>query len=381
LNGHGHQGVQNYTNSKLRLLLRDIGSDIKPVFHADVKPDMVFDDVADLGAQGDFMLQRPHLVMWVERYRMRGVCGRGGPLARKQRLGVVRSMIVSAIYSHMFFRPHDDMSLLRLLVDRWRYRTGHFDLVNIVGRPRHVDATLVSSEEGDVDGEGEEEDSDDEGEGEGSNQESRAAKSQKSRLDQLPDRGQQIVDFDKQNKMWIGDRAIFAMAAIRFQAGVSAKKMLLVQYLMDYITSGEVADPILIRKWTMQGEGLNQRIRRLDWREQNVQAQKITDAPGMKYMSADATEINQSDVMSRHIYYFDLELMAPNYRLLANTPIGGKSSQDDGQASFNVFSSEFPEMPAHQMGGGPTDNAPQARSVSTPSSPHHHMYPIINIKP
>ena len=292
-------------------------------------------------------MERIDFTRWYARY-VSSRAGKQVDRERKQRLAALEQVKTGLFQDQVFRRP-DNMTILSYLNEGMKYSSSYWELTALGGRPRSG-----AGEDGCDD----DSDSDDESDGEDEEATHRAKQHRTMTAAAL-------LETNETNKVkWVTDRTVLYLRAMRNICGVSAKKMLLVQYLSTCLMAGRAPSTDEEAKtqklMTVTGQALETRYQRLDWRDQQITASTLAAAPGFVYFSADGSIIDHSEMETRHVYQWSEDEKRPVKVVLPIPPIGAKDSLTSGLALFDSLNVACPEMGAEKVGGGVSDNAAAA---------------------
>ncbi len=123
----------------------------------------------------------------------------------------------------------------------------------------------------------------------------REAKKRKS-LDAAKEAMQQC---NRHNQLLLSDESIIVLTIMKHVAEVSDEKFLLLQHLMHLLYVGAPLTKQEAAQLTIGGDSLVNRARQLKWALNQQAVQKINNAPGVKSLAGDDTEIDSANCGSR----------------------------------------------------------------------------------
>lgn len=271
--------------------------------------------------------------------RFRAICsGRAASTHAALRHGKL-SLLIESFYATQLFRPPSGKPIIDFFSDRHAYASGSKALVG-------HSSVLFRSCDGQVRN----------SLPETNEPPDREAKKRKS-LDAAKEAMQQR---NRHNQLLLSDESIIVLTIMKHVAEVSDEKFLLLQHLMHLLYVGAPLTKQEAAQLTIGGDSLVNRARQLKWALNQQAVQKINNAPGVKSLAGDDTEIDSANCGSRCIGYFDEDSNAPASHPLSGAPTGRKTS--DAGASALISACQEDAISTDAVSAGSSDNAPNAKN-------------------
>ena len=162
------------------------------------------------------------------------------------------------------------------------------------------------------------------------------------------------------NKRQVSHRAAAVLRAVKVKCQISDSVMLLLQYLMFEYFFGFLPSTAMACTIFMTGANLTTRLRQLDWFDRARLGEKLRAAPGLWYVTSDATNVKpHGEMHSKHVHFWDVETKRPEQLLLSVASLPGKTASAAAADDVKRLR-EQPGLIESRFGGGNSDNASNA---------------------